>query len=100
MEDASPERLGEFLMARRAEVSPESVGLSTSDRVRRVPGLRREEVASLAAISPDYYMRLEQGRRTASAPVLEALARVLRFTEDERRYMYELLGKAAVESPA
>lgn len=96
MNNPTTERLGDFLMKRRAQVSPESVGLPMGSRGRRVPGLRREEVALLAAISPDYYMRLEQGRRQASIPVLEALARVLHLDDDERTYMFELSGKDAV----
>jgi transcriptional regulator with XRE-family HTH domain len=84
--------LGDFLKARRREVSPESAGLP-SGGARRVPGLRREEVARLASITPAYYMRLEQGRRRAAEPVLEALARALRLTADERTYLYELSGK-------
>ena len=98
-ETPAPERLGEFRMARRARISPESAGLVVGDKPRRVPGLKREEVASLAAISPDYYMRLEQGRRSASPPVLEALARVLQLNDDERRYLFELSGKAPVQAP-
>jgi transcriptional regulator with XRE-family HTH domain len=84
--------LGEFLKARRAELSPRSVGLP-GGAVRRVPGLRREEVAMLAAISTDYYARLEQGRIQASEPVLDAVARVLDLDEDQRAYVFELAGK-------
>lgn len=73
--------LGAYLRARRELVSPESAGLTTSGQ-RRVRGLRREEVAMLAGISADYYLRLEQGRdRHPSAQVLEALARVLQLDE-------------------
>ena len=61
---------------------------------RKVGGLRREEVAALAAISVDYYTRLEQGRVRASATVLATLARALRLDEDQQRYLYELAGKA------
>ncbi|TSD92869.1 helix-turn-helix domain-containing protein [Skermania sp. ID1734] len=86
--------LGEFLKARRMELSPEMVGLAHGGR-RRVRGLRREEVALLASISTDYYTRLEQGRRQASAPVLDTLARVLRLDDDERTYLFELSGKDA-----
>ncbi|MEV8438262.1 helix-turn-helix domain-containing protein [Actinosynnema sp. NPDC051121] len=64
------DELGEFLKARRAELNPRAVGLPESDRRRRVTGLRREEVAVLAAISTDYYTRLEQGRITPSTSVL------------------------------
>ena len=59
---------------------------------RRVAGLRREEVAQLAAISTDYYTRLEQGRIRPSAPVLASLARVLGLDDDQRTYLYELAG--------
>ncbi|MEU2285449.1 helix-turn-helix transcriptional regulator [Streptomyces sp. NPDC013178] len=85
--------LGAFLKARRAELSPRAVGLSDTDGRRRVAGLRREEVAVLAAISTDYYTRLEQGRITPSASVLSALVRVLRLSEDQRDYLFELAGR-------
>ncbi|MFC7258485.1 helix-turn-helix domain-containing protein [Streptomyces lutosisoli] len=88
----APSELGEFLKARRAELSPRSVGLP-GGAARRVPGLRREEVAMLAAISTDYYTRLEQGRIQASEPVLNAIARVLDLDEDQRAYVFELAGK-------
>ncbi|MEU0298299.1 helix-turn-helix transcriptional regulator [Streptomyces sp. NPDC006175] len=84
--------LGDFLKARRRELSPATAGLPDDGR-RRVPGLRREEIALLASISPDYYTRLEQGRRRASEPVLNSLARALRLSEDERAYLFELSGK-------
>lgn len=84
-------RLADFLRARRAEVSPESVGLRSVGAPRRVAGLRREEVATLASISADYYVRLEQGRVSApSDAVLEALAGALDLDEDQRRYLYEV----------
>jgi transcriptional regulator with XRE-family HTH domain len=86
--------LGDFLKARRRGLSPATAGLPEDGR-RRVPGLRREEVALLASISPDYYTRLEQGRRLAAGPVLDALARALRLSEDERAYLFELSGKDA-----
>ncbi|MFB4426491.1 helix-turn-helix domain-containing protein [Streptomyces sp. QL37] len=84
--------LGDFLKARRRELSPATAGLPDDGR-RRVPGLRREEIALLASISPDYYTPLEQGRRRASEPVLDSLARALRLSEDERAYLFELSGK-------
>jgi transcriptional regulator with XRE-family HTH domain len=73
----APNTLGEYLRARRELVDPSDVGLHVAG-VRRTPGLRREEVATLAGISADYYLRLEQGRdRNPSPQVLTALARVL-----------------------
>jgi transcriptional regulator with XRE-family HTH domain len=90
--------LGEFLKKRRAELSPRTVGLPESDRPRRVAGLRREEVAQLANISTDYYIRLEQGRMQASAPVLNILARVLHLDDDERGYLFQLAGRTTVRT--
>jgi transcriptional regulator with XRE-family HTH domain len=82
--------LGAYLRARRALVSPERAGIPAGGR-RRVSGLRREEVAMLAGISADYYLRLERGRdRNPSAQVLEALARVLELSDDERDYLLGL----------
>lgn len=87
--------LGAFLKARRAELTPPQAGLPEAGAPRRVPGLRREEVAQLAAISTDYYMRLEQGRVSPSASVLSALARALQLDDDQRSYFSELVGKEA-----
>jgi transcriptional regulator with XRE-family HTH domain len=84
--------LGAFLRARRSELSPSDVDLHEGGTQRRVAGLRREEVAQLAAISTDYYTRLEQGRMRPSGPVLASLARVLRLDDDQRTYLYELAG--------
>lgn len=82
--------IGEFLRAHRATVPPEHVGLPGGG-LRRVPGLRREEVAMLAGISSDYYVRLEQGRdRNPSAQVLEAVARVLRLDADATAHVVGL----------
>lgn len=92
--DSDPRALGAFLKARRAQLTPQDCGLPEPDAARRVAGLRREEVAHLAAISVDYYIRLEQGRVRASAPVLITLARALRLDDDQRRYLYELAGRA------
>lgn len=72
------------------------MGLPESGALRRVPGLRREEVAQLTAISTVYYTRLEQGRIEASTPVLIALTRALRLDEDQRDYMLGLAGKENV----
>jgi transcriptional regulator with XRE-family HTH domain len=85
--------LGDFLRARRAELRPEDYGLAVAGSVRRVPGLRREEIAKVATISTEYYTRLEQGRLPASAPVLADLARVMRLNADHRAYLFELAGK-------
>ncbi|ARP68819.1 XRE family transcriptional regulator [Streptomyces pluripotens] len=85
--------LGEFLKARRAELTPRAVGLPDPGGPRRVSGLRREEVAQLASISTDYYTRLEQGRMPASAPALEAVAEALQLDGDQRRYLFGLAGK-------
>ncbi|WP_435158644.1 helix-turn-helix transcriptional regulator [Amycolatopsis sacchari] len=82
--------LAEFLRTCRSRVSPEELGLDASAR-RRVPGLRREELAQLAGVSVDYYTRLEQGRsRSASAEVLDALASALRLDEAERQHLMDL----------
>lgn len=81
-----------FLRARRGQVTPADVGLATHG-ARRVPGLRREEVALLAEVSVDYYVRLEQGReRHPSAQVLDALARALSLSDDGRLHLYRLAG--------
>lgn len=80
--------LGDFLRSRRARIQPEEVGLPSHGR-RRVPGLRREEVAQLAGVSVDYYIRLEQGRGpSVSDTVLDAVARVLRLDDTERAYLH------------
>ncbi|ATO83676.1 XRE family transcriptional regulator [Actinoplanes sp. SE50] len=82
--------IGAFLRARRAAIKPQDVGLPALGR-RRVPGLRREELAQLAGVSPDYYIRLEQGRgRNVSDAVLDAVARVLGLDETERRHLHRL----------
>jgi len=82
--------LSDFLRSRRARLSPRGVGLPSSGR-RRVPGLRREEVAQLAGVSTDYYIRLEQGRgRQVSDAVLDAVSRALRLTPSEHAYLHDL----------
>ncbi|MER5540278.1 helix-turn-helix transcriptional regulator [Streptomyces mirabilis] len=89
-EPAAENALGGFLRARRAQLRPEATGLPTSGR-RRVPGLRREEVATLAGVSTDYYMRLEQGReRHPSQQVLEAVARALRLDDEAVAHLYRV----------
>jgi transcriptional regulator with XRE-family HTH domain len=83
--------LGEFLKSKRAAIAPESVGLPAVGNPRRVRGLRREEVAQLAAMSVDHYTRLEQGRvSTASDSVLNGIATALRLTDAERTYLHIL----------
>ena len=82
--------LGAYLSARRAQVGPADVNLPSVGH-RRVPGLRREEVAMLAGVSVDYYVRLEQGRdRAPSAQVVDALVMALRLDEDGRQHLYRL----------
>ncbi|WP_181807865.1 helix-turn-helix transcriptional regulator [Streptomyces shenzhenensis] len=84
--------LGEFLRARRAALRPQDVGMA-SHGVRRVTGLRREEVAVLGGVNVDYYTRLEQGReRHPSAPVVDALGRALRLDADALAHLHRLAG--------
>jgi transcriptional regulator with XRE-family HTH domain len=91
-------RVTEFasaLKSWRARVSPEQAGLPGGGS-RRTPGLRREELASLAGVSVDYIVRLEQGRATNPSPqMLGALARALRLTDEERDHLYRVAGAAA-----
>jgi transcriptional regulator with XRE-family HTH domain len=83
--------LSEFLRTRRARLKPEDVGLPQYGRHRRVPGLRREELAQLAGVSVAYYTRLEQGNgRNVSAEVLDAIARALRLTDAEHAHLTHL----------
>jgi transcriptional regulator with XRE-family HTH domain len=90
MTDA-PNPLGEILRARRELITPEQAGIPVRGQ-RRVPGLRREEVAMLAGISAEYYLRLEQGRdRNPSAQVLESIARVLQLENVSRDYLLGLV---------
>ena len=87
----SPAELGNFLRTRRARLQPEDVGLVSYGARRRVPGLRREELAQLSGVSVAYYTRLEQGQsHHASEGVLDALARALRLTADERAHLRAL----------
>ena len=87
--DAANE-LSQFLTSRRAKVTPEQAGLPSYGQ-RRVPGLRREEVASLAGVSVEYYKRLERGSATgASDSVLDALADALRLDDAERAHLFDL----------
>ncbi|WP_281451452.1 helix-turn-helix transcriptional regulator [Paenarthrobacter nitroguajacolicus] len=82
--------LGEFLRVRRAALQPEDVGLLNYG-IRRVPGLRREELAMLAGVSSTYYTRLEQGQSAnASEAVIDAIARALNLNTDERAHLFNL----------
>ena len=82
--------LGEFLRTRRASLDPVELGVTSYGR-RRVPGLRREELAQLAGVSATYYTRLEQGSGNgASDGVLDALARALRLSDDEREHLHRI----------
>ncbi|MFI5714613.1 helix-turn-helix transcriptional regulator [Nocardia sp. NPDC051750] len=88
--------LGEFLRSRRARLRPDDAGLPAYGGRRRVPGLRREELAQLAGVSAGYYTRLEQGQSpNASDAVLDAVARVLRLDEAERAHLYSLARPAS-----
>jgi transcriptional regulator with XRE-family HTH domain len=91
MDDAE-NRIGRFLRARRELIRPEDVGLAyAATGRRRVPGLRREELAMLAGVSADYYVRLEQGRdQHPSEQVLDALASALRLDDDAAAHLHEL----------
>ena len=92
------DELADFLRSRRARVTPPEVGLPSGDR-RRTPGLRRQEVAQLAGMSIDYYIRLEQGRGPhPSRQVLNALARALMLNQDERAHLFHLAGQP-VDTP-
>lgn len=83
--------LGRFLRSRRDRLTPAQAGMEALPGRRRVPGLRKEELAMLAAVSPDYYSKLEQGRQaTVSREVLDALARALRLDEVERAHLLDL----------
>lgn len=91
--------LADFLRARRARLSPREAGLPEVGR-RRTPGLRRQEVAQLAGLSVDYYIRLEQARGPhPSRQVLSALARALMLTADERDYLFRVAGESPPQVP-
>jgi len=91
--------LRDFLRSRRARLSPQDVGLPTSGR-RRTPGLRREEVASLAGIGLTWYTWLEQGRRiTVTTSILDAVSSALRLNDDEQAHLYRLAGHTPAPVP-
>jgi transcriptional regulator with XRE-family HTH domain len=91
--------LSQFLTSRRAKVTPEQAGLPSYGR-RQVPGLRREEVASLAGVSVEYYKRLERGNAAgASDSVLDALADALQLDDAERTHLFDLARAASPVAP-
>ncbi|MGV9879541.1 helix-turn-helix transcriptional regulator [Streptomyces sp. NPDC003006] len=92
--------LGRFLRARRGQVRPQDVGLRAGTGVRRTPGLRREELATLAGVSVDYYTRLERGRETRPSPaVVAALGESLQLSGDALHRLHELVALAAGQPP-
>ena len=93
------DEIREFLVTRRARITPEQAGLPTYGSHRRVQGLRREEVAMLAGVSVDYYTRLERGNLSgASESVLDALVRALQLDDAERSHLFDL-ARAATPHP-
>lgn len=98
---STPEDLADFLRTRRDRITPVQAGLPDLLGTRRVPGLRREEVASLAGISVEYYTRLERGRPgRISDDVLEAVSVALQLTEDEHEHLFRLVRAVAPVSRA
>jgi transcriptional regulator with XRE-family HTH domain len=90
----------DFLVSRRGKITPDRAGLAAYGSNRRVPGLRREEVALLAGVSVDYYTRLEKGNLLgASDAVLEAVARALQLDDMERSHLFDLARTANTASP-
>lgn len=96
MTSSTPEEIRTFLTSRRARITPEEAGVPDFGGKRRVPGLRREEVAHLAGVSTDYYSKLERGNtRGASVDVLEAIARALQLDDTERQHLLDLVEVSA-----
>ncbi|WP_424638071.1 helix-turn-helix transcriptional regulator [Embleya sp. AB8] len=101
MSEQGGTELARFLRARRALVRPEDVGLPTGTGLRRTPGLRREELATLAGVSIDYYTRMERGREHHPSPaVVDALAGVLRLNVDEREHLHGLAAQSTRRAAA
>jgi transcriptional regulator with XRE-family HTH domain len=99
MTDAKRE-VSAFLASRRAKITPEQAGLPAYGGHRRVPGLRREEVALLAGVSPDYVVKIERGNLAGvSEQVLDAIARALQLDDAERTHLFDL-ARAANASPS
>jgi len=92
--------LGNFLRARRTQAKPEQAGITVGPGWRRTPGLRREELASLAGMSVDYYTRLERGKEHRPSPgVIDALATALHLDEAEHAHLFDLATRAAHMTP-
>jgi transcriptional regulator with XRE-family HTH domain len=97
--EAARAAVREFLSSRRDRLSPADAGLPAAGTRRRVKGLRREEVALLAGVSPEYYIRLERGQATGPSPnVVESIATVLRLDDDERSHLDRLLAALTPEA--
>jgi transcriptional regulator with XRE-family HTH domain len=93
-------QLGRFLRARRTQMSPKEAGIEVGPRLRRTPGLRREELAALAGVSVDYYTRLEQGKEHRPSPgVIDAIATALHLDEAEQEHLFGLVTRAANMTP-
>jgi transcriptional regulator with XRE-family HTH domain len=93
--------LGRFLRARRGQITPAEAGLVVGPGLRRTPGLRREEIATLAGVSVDYYTRLERGRENHPSPaVVDALARALQLDDVEHEHLHGLAARATRNVPA
>ena len=91
-------QLGDYLRARRSLLQPKDVGITERGR-RRVAGLRREELAAIVGISPDYYTRIEQGRQSPSDQVITALSRALQLDSNAESYLRELARGPSKSSP-
>lgn len=94
MSRTTGQTVGQFLRTRRARIDPAGLPIPTHG-TRRVPGIRREEVAALAGVSTSYYTRIEQGTVSASAAVLESLVGALRLDQEDRRHLFRLAGLGA-----
>jgi transcriptional regulator with XRE-family HTH domain len=93
--------LADFLRRARSQLDPQRAGLPVDGRVRRVPGLRREEVAQLARVSVDYYTRLERGRPIVPSPaIIEAVARALNLDPAGREHLWQLIDRTGAASVA
>ncbi|MCI1634598.1 helix-turn-helix domain-containing protein [Bifidobacterium sp.] len=96
--DRRTKELGDFLRAQRARLRPEQFDVLHTERPRRVPGLRREEIAHLVGISVEYYTRIEQGRIPPSSAILDDLSYVMHMNGDQRAYLFRLAQKTVPHS--